>query len=46
MTGTTVETAIRVVSRWLKAGLVRKAESRLALANVEALRDLAQGASD
>src|SRR5262249_35688056 len=30
MTGTTVETAIRVVSRWLKDGLVRDEGNRLA----------------
>ena len=44
--GTTVETTIRVVSRWLKDGLVREEENRLVLASVEALRDLAEGESD
>jgi CRP/FNR family transcriptional regulator len=43
MTGTTVETTIRVVSRWLKEGIVHEAGSRLALADVEALRELAEG---
>jgi CRP/FNR family transcriptional regulator, nitrogen oxide reductase regulator len=43
MTGTTVETTIRVVSRWLKEGLVRDAENRLVLADAQALRDLAEG---
>ena len=46
MTGTTVETTIRIVSRWLKDRLVREAENRLVLADVEALRDLAEGESD
>jgi CRP-like cAMP-binding protein len=46
MTGTTVETAIRIVSRWLKDGLVREDESRLALVELAALRDLAEGQSD
>jgi CRP/FNR family transcriptional regulator len=46
MTGTTVETAIRVMSRWLKEGLVREAEGRLVLADLQALRDLAGGESD
>ena len=45
MAGTTVETTIRVVSRWLKDGLVREEENRLVLASVEALRDLAEGDS-
>jgi CRP/FNR family transcriptional regulator len=46
MTGTTVETTIRVVSRWLKDGLVREDGNHLVLAEVEALRDLAEGESD
>jgi CRP/FNR family transcriptional regulator len=46
MTGTTVETAIRTVSRWLKEGLVREDDSRLVLADVAALRDLAEGEHD
>ena len=43
MTGTTVETAIRVISRWLKEGLVEDDGARLALRDVEALRALAEG---
>jgi CRP-like cAMP-binding protein len=46
MTGTTVETTIRVVSRWLRDGLVREEENRLVLADVPALRDLADGGRD
>jgi len=46
MAGTTVETTIRVVSRWLKDGLVREEENRLVLASVEGLRDLAEGEGD
>jgi CRP/FNR family transcriptional regulator len=43
MTGTTVETAIRVLSRWLKEGVVEDDGARLALTDVEALRALAEG---
>jgi CRP/FNR family transcriptional regulator len=43
MTGTTVETAIRVVSRWLKEGLLDDDGARLALTDVEALRALTEG---
>ena len=43
MTGTTVETAIRVMSRWLKEGLLEDDGARLALTDVEALRALAEG---
>ncbi len=43
MTGTTVETAIRVVSRWLKDGLVIDDSGRLVLKKPEALRAMAQG---
>lgn len=43
MSGTTVETAIRVVSRWLRDGLVRDEEGRLGLTDLEALRALAEG---
>jgi CRP-like cAMP-binding protein len=46
MTGTTVETAIRVVGRWLKEGLVRDEAGRLVLTNVEALRERARGESE
>lgn len=43
MTGTTVETAIRIVGRWLKEGLVREVGVRLALRDPAALRELAEG---
>lgn len=43
MTGTTVETTIRVVSRWLKDGLVTEEASCLVLTNLEALHELAEG---
>ena len=48
MTGTTVDTAIRIVSRWLKEGLLEEGlleddGGRLALTDVEALRPLAEG---
>ena len=45
MTGTTVETAIRVVSRWLKDGLVLDDGGRLVLRDVSALRERAAGES-
>ena len=43
MTGTTVETAIRIVSRWQKDRLVRDAGGRLVLADTDALRGIAEG---
>lgn len=43
MTGTTVETAIRVVSRWLKAGTLADLDGRLVLTDVDGLRVLAEG---
>jgi CRP/FNR family transcriptional regulator len=43
MTGTTVETTIRVVSRWIKGGIVRDEGGRLVLLDVEALRARAEG---
>ena len=43
MSGTTVETAIRVVSRWQREGLVREQGGRLVLADPEALRALVEG---
>ena len=43
MTGTTVETAIRIVSRWLRDGLVREEGTHLVLRDVEALRAIAGG---
>jgi len=43
MTGTTVETTIRVLSRWQKDGLILDDGGRLILADLPALRALAQG---
>lgn len=43
MTGTTVETAIRIVSRWLRDGLLEEDGDRLVLADQEALRARAEG---
>jgi len=46
MTGTTVETTIRIVSRWLKDGLLADDGARLRVVEVEALRALAGGEAD
>ncbi len=43
MTGTTVETTIRVLSRWLKDGVVEDADGRLVIRDVAALRSAAAG---
>lgn len=43
MAGTTVETAIRVVSRWLRDGLVADEGGHLVLTDLGALRDRALG---
>jgi hypothetical protein len=43
MTVMTVETTIRVMSRWLKAGLVVDDGNRLVLADLEALRTIVEG---
>lgn len=43
MTGTTVETTIRIVSRWIREGLVEDDGGRLVLPDLEALRDRAEG---
>jgi CRP/FNR family transcriptional regulator len=43
MTGTTVETTIRIVSRWLKDRVVMEEGGHLVLRDVEALRVLAEG---
>ena len=43
MTGTTVETAIRVVSRWLKAGLAIDEGGRLVIVDKTALAEIAAG---
>ena len=42
MTGTTVETTIRIVSRWQKDRLVRDEDGRLLLADPAALRTIAE----
>jgi CRP-like cAMP-binding protein len=42
MAGTTVETAIRVVSRWIKDGLVMDDSGRLVLRKPDALRAMAE----
>jgi CRP-like cAMP-binding protein len=42
MTGTTVETAIRIISRWIKNDVVADTGGRLVLQDVEALRALAE----
>ncbi|HET8576834.1 MAG TPA: Crp/Fnr family transcriptional regulator [Methylomirabilota bacterium] len=46
MTGTTVETAIRIVSRWLKEGLLADDGARLRVVDVEGLRARAEGEAD
>ena len=43
MAGTTVETTIRVVSRWLKEHLVEDDGARFVLRDLEELRTLAEG---
>jgi CRP-like cAMP-binding protein len=45
MTGTTVETAIRVLSRWQRDGVLGDAAGHLVLHDAEALRALAEGES-
>src|SRR5262245_19034521 len=40
MTGTTVETTIRIVSRWLKKGIIEEDAGRLVVPSVEVLREL------
>jgi CRP/FNR family transcriptional regulator len=46
MTGTTVETTIRVVSRWIRDGLVSDDGQRLVLNDTAALRTLAEGVEE
>ncbi|MEX2147055.1 MAG: Crp/Fnr family transcriptional regulator, partial [Candidatus Rokuibacteriota bacterium] len=46
MTGTTVETTIRVLGRWLKDGLVRERGHHLVVPSTDALRDLAGGEAE
>ncbi|HSF02080.1 MAG TPA: Crp/Fnr family transcriptional regulator [Solirubrobacterales bacterium] len=43
MAGTTVETTIRVVSRWIKSDVLADHDGRLVLKDVRALRALAEG---
>ena len=43
MTGTTVETTIRILSRWLKEGLLLDEGGRLVLKSLDALRERARG---
>ena len=43
MTGTTVETTIRVVSRWLRDDIVVDEDGRLVIREVQALREVAEG---
>jgi len=43
MTGTTVETTIRVIGRWLKEELLEDVGGRLVLADLDALRARAEG---
>jgi CRP/FNR family transcriptional regulator, nitrogen oxide reductase regulator len=43
MTGTTVETTIRIVSRWLKARVLVEEGDHLVVKNLETLRELAAG---
>lgn len=46
MSGTTVETAIRVLSRWLKEGLLTDDGGRLVVGDLEDLRALAEGPAE
>jgi len=46
MTGTTVETTIRVLSRWTKEGLLTEAAGHLVLNDLEGLRALAEGQTE
>jgi CRP/FNR family transcriptional regulator len=43
MAGTTVETTIRILSRWIKDGLLVDDGARLVLPDVERLREIAEG---
>ena len=46
MSGTTVETAIRIVARWAKEGRVKDEGGRLVLGDLHGLRDLAEGVTE
>jgi CRP/FNR family transcriptional regulator len=43
MTGTTVETTIRIIGRWLKEELLEDVGGHLVLGNLDALRARAEG---
>jgi CRP/FNR family transcriptional regulator len=43
MIGTTVETAIRLISKWQRAGIVRAARRAVTLADPAALQAIAAG---
>jgi CRP/FNR family transcriptional regulator, nitrogen oxide reductase regulator len=43
MTGTTVETAIRVLGRWQRDGVIADEDGHLVVADIDALRDLVEG---
>lgn len=46
MTGTTVETAIRILSRWIRDGVLDDDGGRLVLTDWEGLSELAEGEAD
>jgi CRP-like cAMP-binding protein len=43
MTGTTVETTIRTLGRWLKSGLLTEKDGQLRIPDLDALREVAEG---
>jgi len=43
MIGTTVETTIRITSKWQQAGLIRSSRHQLGLADLDGLRAIAEG---
>ena len=46
MSGTTVETTIHVLSRWLEKGLVREEDGRLVVPSLEVLRELQESKAE
>jgi CRP-like cAMP-binding protein len=46
MSGTTVETAIRIVGRWIRDGRLTDEGGRLILGDIQGLRDLAEGPTE
>jgi CRP-like cAMP-binding protein len=46
MTGTTVETTIRILGRWARDGRLSHTGGRLSLADLDALRELAEGKTE